>query len=93
LPSAGANSNHSDTAASLTIPTGGAGIGYVVSAGTGGVARTWSWTNLSEDTDATIEGAFTHSSALSTSAGSATRSVTASGGIDNSVLLLAAWGP
>lgn len=78
----------------LTIPTDGAGIGWAWGAGTIGAARTWTWIGLTEDTDETIEGGYTHSSALSTSAGTAERRATPSGTLADAMnLVLAAWGP
>lgn len=78
--------------ASLTIPTGGAGIGYtfvIVS------NRTFTWTNMGavDDFDVIIEtNAGWHTGTTNTTAGAATRTVTASGSLTNGgTLILAAW--
>jgi hypothetical protein len=83
--------------ASLTIPSGGGGLGYLAwsAAGTGGTAPTWTWTNLTEDFDVTISGDTGSSGATSLAAGTAVRRAAASVDLDlnGGVLVLAAWGP
>jgi hypothetical protein len=96
--STGSDASHASNALSdtLVIPSGGGGVGIVRAAGNGGTPRTWTWTNLTEGgADDTIEGGQTFSGALSTSAGSATRTATASGALvaNSGALALAAWGP
>lgn len=87
----GANSTASSTAtditatasalsASLTINASGGAVGYCVSQPTLGGPSTHVWTNLTEDADTTIEGGLAHTGAHSTTSGTSTRTVTASGG-------------
>ena len=77
--------------ASLAIPADGCGIGYVIADGSD--PRTWSWTNLTENFDAGLESDTTHSGAMSTTAGTADRTATASGSLneDREAMVLAAW--
>lgn len=76
----------------LAVPSGGVGLAIAMYAGNGG-ARTFTWTNLSENFDATIEGSETFSGAMTTVAGSSTRTATASGTGFNGTLVVSAWGP
>ena len=82
--------------ASLTIPAGGGGLGYIAwnAAGMGGAPPTWTWAGLAEDFDVAIEGDTGSSGARSLTAGTDTRAATASGnlGMTGGVLVLAAWG-
>ena len=94
-PTATASDTSEDSgvlSASLEIPSDGCGIGYVVALGDGG-ARTWTWTNLTEDFDASMEETTTHSGAMSTTAGTLARTATASGSLNffHTTLALAAW--
>ena len=80
--------------ASLEIPAGGCGIGYVYWLSSGTATRTASWTNLTENFDELTEGGTfdeMHSGAMSTTAGTSSRKATASGGILKAVLVLASW--
>jgi hypothetical protein len=83
--------------ASLAIPSGGGGLGYIAwsAAGSGGVPPTWTWTDLTKDFDVTISGDTGSSGATSLTAGTAARRATASVDVDlnGGVLVLAAWGP
>lgn len=59
--SAGFASGGADPSASLNIPSGGFAVGYALEINE---SVTWTWTGLStEDVDATIEGASTHTAA------------------------------
>jgi hypothetical protein len=80
-------------AASLTIPSGGFGLGFV---GVGYASlRTIAWTNLTEETDHQwTSNKSTSSVADSIVSGTLTRTATASGSLSGpGQLLLAAWGP
>ena len=77
----------------LTIPADGCGIGYayIQSSNTD---RTFSWTNLTETFDERVEDLTNdncHSGAMSTTVGTATRTVTVSFDIFSEALVLAAW--
>ena len=78
----------------LTIPADGCGIGYVC-VRTVSSLSTFSWTNLTESFDQTIENITfsrtSHSGAISSTAGTATRTATASVSLDNEAMVLAAW--
>lgn len=66
-----------DLSASINIPGGGCAIGSVIGNGSAAV-RTWTWTNLTEDVDATIEGATSYTTASDVFTGAQTsRTVTA----------------
>lgn len=82
-------------AGSLVIPTNGGGIGIVHSLN-GTANRTFTWTDLTEQFDINGETSVVFSDvsgALSLTAGSLTRTATASGTISQGGLVLAAWGP
>lgn len=71
-----ATDTDSSAAASLAIPASGAGIGFSATGGT----RTFTWTNLTEDTDFNnASNGETSSSASSTSSGTSTRTATCTG--------------
>lgn len=75
--------------ASLTIPTDGFGLGVVY---TGlGTAGTYTWTNLTEQYDQSIESTRQQSGAHSTTAGTSTRTATFSQTMTTPALSLAAW--
>lgn len=76
--------------ASLTIPVDGCGVGYAAQYNYT-AARTWIWANLTENFDGIIETYGTHSGAISTTAGTANRTATASGTTVTEILLLAAF--
>ena len=81
--------------ASLTIPGGGGGLGYIAwsAAGMGGPPPTWTWTGLAEDFDVAIEGDTGSSGARSLTAGGGPQTATASVdlGANGGALVLAAW--
>lgn len=63
-----------------TIPSTGGGLGLCASQPILGGPSTHTWTNLTEVSDATLEGTLAYTTANSTVSGTATRTVTASGG-------------
>lgn len=75
----------------LTIPANGGAIGYVIASGDGGV-RTWTWTNMTEAFDQTVESAISHSGAIFHTAGTADRDCTASGLLQSGNYVAAVWG-
>jgi len=98
IPTATASDNSITSnaeSASLTIPTGGAGVGYFLMESTI-TTRTATWTNLTEDMDQLIESSSavnSHSSAASLTPGTSTITATASGSLLAAELVLAAWAP
>lgn len=82
------NSSADISITALTIATGGAGITCWCNS-TGGSACTWTGASESHDTD--IGGAFRHSSAIVTAAG--TNTITADGNTAAQSLVGVAWGP
>lgn len=73
---------------SLIIPSGGVGLGAAMSGG----GATFLWENMTEQYDATIAAATTHSGADTDTAGTQTITATLSGGTEQ-LMALASWGP
>jgi len=80
--------------ASLNLIADGAAIG-VFSHNSAGLPRSTTWTNLTEQTDRTVEGSFSMSSAANVTTTTQTLTITATAflGITNAVLVLASFQP
>jgi len=79
---------------SIDVPASGAAIGTVITGGS--AARTFVWTGLTEDVDATIESTITYSSAsdaFATTQTGLTVTAQASGTTTAGALVVASWGP